>query len=485
MTDAATRRAGHRTGLMLGAAAVLALVAGLAVTGTSSAATTLGASASAKGRVFAAAVANNHLSEAQYASTLDTEFTGLTPENEMKWDATEPSRGSFSFGAADAIVSHAQSHSMKIRGHTLVWHSQLPGWVSNIATGTELLQVMKDHIAAVAGHFKGKIQYWDVVNEAFDGAARRNSVFQQRIGNSYIEEAFKAARAADPAAKLCYNDFSTDGVNAKSTAILSMVQDFKARGIPIDCVGFQAHLIVNQVPGDFQANLQRFADAGVDVNITELDIRMPTPASSANLQTQASDYRKVVAACLLVSRCTSITTWGITDKFSWVPSTFSGQGAALLFDDNYAKKPAYDSTLTALGGSSSNPSPSVTMTTSPPASPSVSPTGGGGSPGACRVTYTVNAWNTGFTTAITIANTGSAAINGWSLVFTLPGGQVITSGWNASYAPTSGQVTATNVSYNGTLAPNGSTGIGFQATHTGNTSKPTSFTLNGTACAVA
>jgi endo-1,4-beta-xylanase len=317
------------------------------------AASTLGSAAAARGRVFGAAIANSHLGEAAYANTWDTEFTGVTPENEMKWDTTEPSRGTFRFTAADAIVSHAQGRGMKVRGHTLVWHSQLAPWVSGITSGADLLTAMRNHIAGVAGHFRGKIQYWDVVNEAFaDGSSggRRSSVFQQRIGNTYIEEAFRAARSADPSAKLCYNDYSTDGVNAKSTAVFNMVRDFKTRGVPIDCVGFQSHLIVNQIPGDYQANLQRFANLGVDVNITELDIRMPTPASSANLQAQANNFRTVVAACLAVSRCTSITTWGITDKYSWVPSTFSGQGAALLFDNNFARKPAYSTTLAALGG---------------------------------------------------------------------------------------------------------------------------------------
>ncbi len=474
MTSNSSRPRTRRALATLTATALSAAgLAAMAITApASNAATTLGAAAAAKGRTFGAAVANSHLGESQYVNTLDTEFTGVTPENEMKWDATEPSRGSFSFGAADAIVSHAQSHGMKIRGHTLVWHSQLPSWVSNISSGSELLQVMKDHITAVVGHYRGKIAYWDVVNEAFDGGSRRNTIFQQRIGDSYIEEAFKAARAADPNAKLCYNDYSTDGINAKSTAILNMVKDFKARGVPIDCVGFQAHLIVGQVPSDFQANLQRFADAGVDVNITELDIRMPTPPSSANLQQQANDYKKVIQACLAVSRCTSITTWGITDKYSWVPDTFPGQGAALLFDENYGKKPAYDAALEALGGSS--PSPTATSPTPPP-----------GGESSCRVTYTMNTWNTGFTANITIANTGSSTINGWSLVFTLPNGQTITSGWNATYSPSSGQVTARNVSYNATINPNGSVGIGFQATHTGDTSEPSSFTLNGTACSVA
>ncbi|HET7506333.1 MAG TPA: endo-1,4-beta-xylanase [Kofleriaceae bacterium] len=335
-----------RTGYVLS----VALLFGASLAG-SAAASTLGSAAGARGRTFGAAVATSHLGEAQYVTTLDTEFSGLTPENEMKWDTTEPSRGVFQFGPADTLVSHAQSRGMRIRGHTLVWHSQLAPWVNNVTSGTDLLAAMRGHINGVMGHFRGKLAYWDVVNEAFnDDGTRRSSIFQQRIGNSYIESAFRAARAADPGVKLCYNDFNAEGMNAKSNAIFAMVSDFKARGVPIDCVGFQSHFIVGQIPSSLQANLQRFANLGVEVQITELDIRMPTPASTTNLQLQATNYAGVVRACLAVARCTSITTWGVTDKFSWVPGVFQGQGAALLFDNNYVKKPAYTSTVQALGG---------------------------------------------------------------------------------------------------------------------------------------
>jgi endo-1,4-beta-xylanase len=311
--------------------------------GNAFAASTLKSAAAAKGRIFGAAVASGHLGESQYTNTLDTQFSGVTPENEMKWDATEPSQGSFNFGAADAIVSHALSHGMKIRGHTLVWHNQLPGWVSNISSGSALLAVMQNHIKGVMGHFKGKIWYWDVVNEAFnDNGSLRGSVFQQKIGNNFIADAFTTARAADPNARLCYNDYSIEGINAKSTAIYNMVKSFKSSGIPIDCVGFQTHLTVGQVPSDLQANLQRFAALGVDVNITELDDR----ASSSSLQQEATDYAKVVSACLAVSRCTDITVWGITDKYSWL----GGSAAGLLFDGNYNPKPAYNAVINALGG---------------------------------------------------------------------------------------------------------------------------------------
>ncbi len=321
--------------------AVVPVLAALVVTapGASAAATTLKAGASAKGRVFGAAVAANRLGESAYVTTLNREFNQATPENEMKWDATEPNRGQFTYGNADRVVNHARGQGMAVRGHTLVWHSQLPGWVSNIGSGSELLSVMRNHISNVAGRYRGQIAYWDVVNEAFaDGTsgARRSTVFQQRIGNGYIEEAFRAARTADPSAKLCYNDYNTDGQNAKSTAVYNMVRDFKARGVPIDCVGFQAHLSTGSVPGDIQANLQRFANLGVDVHITELDI-------GGSGTSQADAYARVIRACLAVSRCNAITVWGVTDKYSWRASQ-----TPLLFDGNYNKKPAYNSVLSVL-----------------------------------------------------------------------------------------------------------------------------------------
>jgi endo-1,4-beta-xylanase len=323
-------------------AGLLAAAGVTALSGTAEAASTLGAAAAEKGRYFGAAVAANHLGESAYASTLNTEFNSATPENEMKWDAVERTRNTFTFGPADQIVNHAQSRGMKVRGHTLVWHSQLPGWVGGLGAA-DLRSAMNNHITKVMQHYKGKIHSWDVVNEAFqDGSsgARRSSPFQDKLGDGFIEEAFRTARAADPAAKLCYNDYNTDGVNAKSNAVYNMVRDFKARGVPIDCVGFQSHFnSASPVPGDYQANLKRFADLGVDVQITELDIEGSGTA-------QANSYSNVVKACLAVARCTGITVWGVTDKYSWHAS-----GTPLLFDGNYNKKPAYNAVLTALGGS--------------------------------------------------------------------------------------------------------------------------------------
>jgi endo-1,4-beta-xylanase len=336
--------------LPLVTATLIATGAAVIVAGTANAGTTLGTSAAEKGRYFGAAVAAYKLNDATYVGILDREFSAVTPENEMKWDATEPTQGRFSYGGGDQIVTHAQAHGQRVRGHTLAWHSQQPGWAQSLS-GTALRNAMTNHITNVATHFRGKIYAWDVVNEAFadGGSGGRRDSNLQRTGNDWIEVAFRTARAADPGAKLCYNDYNTDGINAKSTAIYNMVRDFKARGVPIDCVGFQSHL-GGLPPGDYQANLQRFADLGVDVQITELDI------SGAN---QATAYANVVKACLAVSRCTGITVWGIRDSDSWR----TGDNP-LLFDAAGNKKAAYTSTLNALnGGSTSTPPPGPVDTT--------------------------------------------------------------------------------------------------------------------------
>jgi endo-1,4-beta-xylanase len=305
--------------------------------------------ASARGLLIGAAVAVDHLNnEASYRTTLNREFNAVTPENAMKWDATEPNRGQFNFSGADQIVNSAQQNGQTIRGHTLVWHSQLPGWVSGL-DANNLRSAMQNHIQTVAGRYAGRLDAWDVVNEAFEeNGSRRQSPFQQRLGDGYIAEAFRMAKAADPTAKLYYNDYNIEGINAKSDAVYNLVRSLKEQGVPIDGVGLQSHFILNQVPGNLRQNIERFAALGVDVAITELDIRIQMPADSNELAQQASNFRTVVDACRAVSRCREIKVWGITDKYSWVPNVFPGYGAPLLFDDNYAAKPAVEAVAQGL-----------------------------------------------------------------------------------------------------------------------------------------
>ncbi|WP_406151374.1 endo-1,4-beta-xylanase [Streptomyces sp. NBC_01012] len=441
---------GRRT-LSLVTAGVLAAAGVVALAGSAQAAGELGDAAAASGRYFGTAVAANHLGEADYASTLDAQFGSVTPENEMKWDAVESSRDSFNFSAADQIVSHAQGQGMKVRGHTLVWHSQLPGWVNGLGAD-DLRSVMNNHITQVMTHFKGEIDSWDVVNEAYeDGStgARRSSPFQDTLGDGFIEEAFRTARTVDADAKLCYNDYNTDGRNAKSDAVYDMVKDFKERGVPIDCVGFQSHFNSNSpVPSDYQANLQRFADLGVDVQITELDIEGSGSA-------QAQNYTQVVDACLAVTRCTGLTVWGVTDKYSWRSS-----GTPLLFDGDYNKKPAYDAVLAALGGSDGGGDDG-------------GEDGGGddGDAGACTATYVrTSAWSDGYNGEVTV-KAGDSGITDWAVPVTVPAPQTVSAVWNGT-PTTSGDVVTVKPAWNGTLAAGASTTFGFTVATHGSTSAP-------------
>ncbi|WP_391858430.1 non-reducing end alpha-L-arabinofuranosidase family hydrolase [Streptomyces rugosispiralis] len=319
-------------------------------------ASTLGAQAAQSGRYFGAAVAAGKLGDGTYSTILNREFNMVTPENEMKWDTTERSRGSFNFGPADQIVNHATSHGQRVRGHTLVWHSQLPSWVSSIGDANTLRDVMNNHITTQMAHYKGKVYAWDVVNEAFaDGGSgqHRPSVFQNLLGDGFIEQAFRTARSADPAAKLCYNDYNIENwSDAKTQGVYRMVRDFMSRGVPIDCVGFQAHFGTGGPPASFQTTLSSFAALGVDVQITELDIA----------QAPSTAYANTVRACMNVSRCTGITVWGIRDTDSWR----AGE-KPLLFDGSGNKKAAYNAALTALGGTP------AARTTASPASPASSP----------------------------------------------------------------------------------------------------------------
>jgi endo-1,4-beta-xylanase len=331
-----TRRKILTVGSLVVAALAVVVTATLGAS-NAEAASTLGAQAAVSGRYFGTAVPAFKLSDSTFVSILDREFNMVTPENEMKWDTTEPSRGNFNFGPGDQIVNHALAHGQRMRGHTTVWHSQLPGWVSSINDANTLRSVMNTHITSVMSHYRGKIYAWDVVNEAFaDGSTQhRSSVFQNVLGNGFIEEAFRTARNADSGAKLCYNDYNIEDWNAaKTQGVYSMVRDFKSRGVPIDCVGFQSHFGSGGPPSTFQTTLSNFAALGVDVQITELDIT----------QAGTTAYANTVKACMNVSRCTGITVWGIRDSDSWRSSD-----NPLLFDSSGNKKAAYSAVLTALG----------------------------------------------------------------------------------------------------------------------------------------
>lgn len=292
---------------------------------------------------------------AQYMTVLAREFNVLTPENEMKFSSLRPSRTEYRYARPDSMVAWAAANNMLVRGHVLVWHSQLPTWLTSGSwTAAETRTLMLEHIAAVAGRYKGKLAAWDVVNEAYtDGTPTlRPGFWADRLGRGYIEDAFRAAYAADSATPLYYNDYNIEGLGAKSDSVYNLLRDLKARGVPVHGIGMQMHLIAGQIPTveSLTANFARFAALGLKIQITEMDVRVPTPGTAAMFATQAQNYRDVLNVCLQNTACDMFVVWGVTDRASWIPSTFPGQGDALLFDRDFVRKPAYTAINDLLNG---------------------------------------------------------------------------------------------------------------------------------------
>jgi len=284
-------------------------------------------------------------SEPAYAEVLGREFNILTPENVMKFELIHPMPDTYRFNAGDSLVAFAEEHGMQVRGHTLVWHQQLPGWVKTKEwTRDELVEVLRDHITTVVGHYRGKIIAWDVVNEAIDDNGKmRDSIWMQVIGPDYIEMAFRWAREADPDALLFYNDYNGEGLGHKSDAIYDLVKGLVERGVPIDGVGLQMHFPLTGYPPpqSIAANMERLAELGLKVHITELDVRIKSPVTPEELEMQATVYADLLNVCLQAPNCQAFVLWGFTDAHSWVPHFFAGWEAPLIFDAKYAPKPAY------------------------------------------------------------------------------------------------------------------------------------------------
>ncbi|QRV76498.1 endo-beta-1,4-xylanase [Ceratobasidium sp. AG-Ba] len=287
----------------------------------------------------------------QYASIAESsEFGIYTPENTLK-EVIEPQPGVFNFTQGDALFSIARKNKKKMRGHTLVWHSQLAPWVTaNNYTSPQLKAILKRHVQTVARHYAGQIYSWDVVNEVFnEDGTYRQSIWYNTFGEDFIEWSFRWAQEADPFSKKYINDYNFEAISPKTDAAVKLVKKLKAKGVPIHGIGAQAHLVAGTVSPTFGQNLQRFADLGVDVALTELDIRMELPVTAEKLAQQAADYTTSVNACLGVKRCVGITIWQFTDALSWIPGVFPAEGAALPWDENLKTKPAYDAMRKALG----------------------------------------------------------------------------------------------------------------------------------------
>ncbi len=303
-----------------------------------------------------------------YASTLGTQYSMVEPENNMKWAAIHPLQNTYNFAPGDELVTFAHAHQMQVRGHNLCWEVYNPAWVNTLAqtaTAATMSATLQNHITTVMAHYKGQIFAWDVVNEAVSdsqtgtGTAMKDSIWYDQpgiglTGTGYVEQAFRWARAADPNALLFYNDYNIEAPGAKFNAVYAMAKDFVTRGVPINGIGIQMHIDTSGYPSStgLAQNIQQLTALGLQVHITEMDVRIPVDSSGnatgANLQAQAATYHRILTVCLQNPGCTAFQTWGFTDKHSWIPGSYPGFGAALPFDGNYQPKPAFTSLVNTL-----------------------------------------------------------------------------------------------------------------------------------------
>lgn len=296
---------------------------------------------------------------------IEAHFDQLTAGNIMKMSYLHPAQDTYFFDDADALLDYADDNGISLHAHTLVWHSdyQVPDWMKNFeGDATAWLAMYKEHVETIAGHFAGRVPSWDVVNEAFnEDGTYRNSLFNQKLGTAYIETAFASARQADPQADLYYNDFNISNGGDKFQAMINMVDDFIARDIPIDGVGFQMHVFMDWPSIDaIKSSFAAVAERGLKVKITELDIPINNPYSAGynypdNYEATFTDelaaaqkkrYCDIVTAYLDAVPADlrgGLTVWGIRDSDSWLISTLfdnNHEDWPLLFDNNFDPKPA-------------------------------------------------------------------------------------------------------------------------------------------------
>jgi endo-1,4-beta-xylanase len=323
--------------------------------------------AAGKGLLFGTAVKPRDLNqEADLGRLVAEQCSILVPEACLKWLALRPAPEQFDFSDADAYVAFGQAHGQKLRGHTLVWHTALPKWFKAYANPANAQELLENHIHRVVERYAGKIESWDVLNEAIlpeqeQPGSLRKTPWLQMLGPNYIDMAFKAARAADPKVKLFYNDYGCEDAGGiavtKRAAILALLKGMKERGVPIDGFGFQSHLAGKEnwrsTPG-----LREFAGEvaalGLELYITELDVTDKNlPADIAMRDRLVAEvYRRYLDEMLAEPAVKAVLCWGISDRHTWLerfaPRKDHLPVRPLPFDDQMRPTPVFDAIAQAL-----------------------------------------------------------------------------------------------------------------------------------------
>ena len=326
-------------------------------------ANSLQAHAHKRGLLAGCAVSAANLKEEAFTRVLVAQFGLVVAENAMKFGPIKPKPDTYFFDDADALVNFAHQHNMKVRGHNFVWHAQLPTWFKDVATKDNAKKILTDHIMTVGGRYKGKMQSWDVVNEAIqvsDGRpdGLRKSPWLELVGPDYLEIAFRTAHQADPKAKLTYNEYGieneSEGDAAKRAATLDLLKRLKAANVPIHALGIQAHINVGESWGKGLRELIDGASAlGLEVYLTELDVNdkaVKETDIAAIDRIVAGVYTEFLSVALENKAVKSVLTWGLTDAHTWLadrrrPNSDDKQPRPpqrpLPFDADYKPTPAF------------------------------------------------------------------------------------------------------------------------------------------------
>jgi endo-1,4-beta-xylanase len=336
------------------------LARGLASTLDSDERNSLKEIADRRGILYGAAATKTHLSRDQDFANAFVEQCGiLVPEVELKWDALRPAPDAFNFQPVDWLHKFAMRNQMKFRGHPLVWYQSLPKWFDSYASPQNAKELMLNHISTVVGRYAGKVHSWDVVNEALDPNEKRPDGLRSKpwvnlVGPDYIDDAFRAAAAADPKAMLVWNEnhleTREDWAQAKREALLRNLKLRLQRSVPIHAIGLQSHL-----PGtsptfnypEFVSFLRAVSDLGLKVIVSELDvIDSDLPADAANRdQAVANVYFDYLSIVLHSSMVPAVLTWGISNRYTWIagykPRKDSAKARPLPFDEDLKPSPAW------------------------------------------------------------------------------------------------------------------------------------------------
>jgi endo-1,4-beta-xylanase len=379
-----TRRGFLRTGLAASAAIAMARSAGAwnapssgsGVSGPES----LRAHAEARGFLYGAAVATELLdvdgaaagkTADPYTQLVLSQANIVVAENAMKWGPLRPSPTTFEFTQADRLMRFARVADQKVRGHNLCWHESLPSWFATTATKDNARQLLVNHIQTVAGRYRGQMHSWDVVNEAVeprDGRADglRKTPWLELIGPEYVELAFQTAAAADPTAKLTYNDYGieldTPEQSEKRAYVLMLVRRLKARGVPIHAVGIQSHLQADgpRAGVGLRTFIRELKRLELEVYVTELDVNSRGVEGGPAVQDEAVArvYEQYLGLVLPEPNVLAALTWGITDKHTWMNTSTAewvvrkdgARQRPLPFDDEFEPTPAFDAVRSAMDG---------------------------------------------------------------------------------------------------------------------------------------